>query len=90
MATVFEKRIRKRMDMLESLVKSMNDGIKSGSDFSTSLEDTEVSLKEAEKELKYLKDTLIQVNTYGPYVNLFWLSTTALLGTLLYRDIKNG
>ena len=90
MATVFEKRIRKRMAMLESLVKSLNDGIKGGSEVSTNLEETEASLRSAKKELDYLKESLDQANKYGPYVNLFWVSSSLYLGALLYKDLTNG
>jgi len=88
--TSFEKRIRKRMSMLESLVKNMNQGIKGGSKISINLQDTEASLQDAKNELVYLKETLDQANTYGPFVNLFWVGTTAYLGSLLYKDWNHG
>lgn len=85
-----ERRIRKRMAALESLVKSMNQGIKSGSEFSVNLEETETSMQEAQAELVNLKTSLEQINKYGPLINLFWFGTTCYLGTLVYKDLNNG
>ena len=85
-----EKNIRKRAKTLTALVRTMNDGIKKGSDFDLNLTDTEDTMKMTQDELVYLEETLDQANKYGPYVNLAWLGASAYLLTLIVRNVKNG